>query len=122
MDFASIQLYQAVVTIVAGFMLYQGIENYMKGKASQTFLKLLVRIVVWGGMAVVALFPNATNLIADIIGLEGNINAVILTGFILVFLIIFKLLSAIERLEQQISELTRTESLKQLNKNIRTTK
>ena len=34
-------------------------------------------------------------------------NAVILTGFVMVFLIIFKLLSAIEKMEQNVSELTR---------------
>jgi hypothetical protein len=68
-------------------------------------------------MALIATFPKITNSIAEIIGIEGNINAVILIGFLLVFLMIFKLLSAIERLEQQISEVTRTESLKKIKKN-----
>ncbi len=68
-------------------------------------------------MIVIALYPKFTLWIAEIIGLEGNINAVILIGFLLVFLIIFKLLSAIERLEKNISELTRKESLKHLPEN-----
>lgn len=114
--FEKIQLYQITVTVIAFLMIYKGILNFIKGKASQTFLKLLVRIAVWGGMALIAIFPQFTNTLADFIGLEGNINAVILTGFILVFLIIFKLLNAIERLEQQISEVTRKESLENLNK------
>jgi hypothetical protein len=67
-------------------------------------------------MALIATFPKITNSIAEIIGIEGNINAVILIGFLLIFLMIFKLLSAIERLEQQVSEVTRTESLKKLKK------
>lgn len=113
--FEKIHLYQIVITAIATIMIYQGIVNFIKGKTSQTFLKLLIRITVWGGMALIALFPNFTNTLAKIIGLQGNINAVILTGFILIFLIIFKLLSAIERLEQQISEVTRKESLKDIN-------
>ncbi len=47
-------------------------------------------------------------------GIEDNINAVIITGFLLVFLLIFKLLSAIEKIEQNVSELTRREALSHL--------
>jgi hypothetical protein len=109
-----IHLYQIIVTLVSMFMIYQGFSNYVRGKSGQTIWKLFVRIIVWGGMAFIAIFPSFTNTLASIIGLEGNINAIILTGFILIFLIIFKLLSAIERLEQNISEITRKESLKEI--------
>jgi hypothetical protein len=102
--------------IVAGIMIYEGIDRFIKGKGGQTFFKLFVRILIWGGMIFIALFPSFTNFLANIVGLKGNINAVILTGFILIFLIIFKLLSAIERLEQNISELTRKESLRSIEK------
>jgi len=107
-------LYQIVITVVAVFMIYQGVDNYIKGRFHPTFLKLAIRIIVWGGMAAVALFPAITVALAKLIGIEGNLNAVILTGFILVFLMIFKLLSAIERLELQLSDLTRKEALTKL--------
>ncbi len=97
-------------------MIFQGIKIFVQGKSGQTFLKVFVRIIVWGGMCTIALFPKATNILADIFGLKGNINAVILTGFLLIFLIIFKLLSAIERLEQGLSEVTRKEALKEIDK------
>lgn len=116
MDFNHLQLYQIVILILAGFMLYQGVSNFLKGKDNQTILKLGVRIVVWGGMATIVLFPNFSNTLADIIGIQGNVNAVILTGFILVFLMIFKLLSAIERLEQQISIVTRDRAISEMEK------
>lgn len=112
----NLHLYQLIVAIVAGIMIFQGFQNFIKGKQGQTPLKLFVRIAVWGGMALIAIFPKITVLAAKIIGIEGNINAVILTGFILVFLMIFKLLSAIERLEQQISEVTRRDALKEIDK------
>ena len=111
MNFSSLQLYQVVILILAGFMLYQGVSNFLKGKDHQTILKLATRLIVWGGMVTIVLFPDFSNILADIIGIQGNVNAVILTGFILVFLMIFKLLSAIERLEQQITVLTRNDAL-----------
>lgn len=107
----TIHLYQIIVTVISTVMIYQGIVRYAKRESGQTIFKVFVRLSVWGGMIGITLFPNLTNIIADIIGLQGNMNAVILTGFLLVFLMIFKLLSAIERLEQSITEVTRKKAL-----------
>ena len=110
------QLHQIVIVIFSSIMIYQGFRKYITRESGQTLYKLLTRIIVWGGMTLVATFPKITDSIAEFIGIEGNINAVILIGFLLIFLIVFKLLSAIERLEQDISKLTRKESLKNLNR------
>lgn len=110
--FNNIHLYQIVVVVISSVMLFQGIKEFVKREAGQTLLKLVVRLAVWGGMALVAIYPNFTYSLAQFIGIEDNITAVIVTGFIFVFLIMFKLLSAIEKLEQNMSELTRQESLK----------
>lgn len=107
----SLKLYQFVIIVLASFMIWQSGKKYLKHEGGQTFLKFLVRFIVWGGMAVIAIWPNLSNDIATFIGIEGNINAVILVGFIIVFLMIFKLLSAIESLERQITSLTREETL-----------
>lgn len=97
-------------------MIYKGIASYIKGETGQTFLKVSVRVIVWGGMAFIAIFPEFTRIVAKVIGIEGNINAVILTGFLLIFLMMFKLLSAIEKLEQGLSEVTRKEALNEIDK------
>ena len=109
-----IHIYQIVIICISSVMLFQGAKEFFKRETGQTFLKFAVRVTVWGGMAVVAVFPNSTMIVAKLLGIEGNINAVILTGFLLVFLLIFKLLSAIEKIEQNISELTRKEALSHL--------
>ena len=108
----NIHLYQVVVVAISSVMLFQGIKEFVKREAGQTILKLVVRLVVWGGMALIAIYPNSTYYFSMIIGIEDNITAVMVTGFLFVFLIIFKLLSAIEKMEQNISELTRRESLR----------
>ena len=109
-----IHIYQIVIICISSVMLFQGAKEFFKRETGQTFLKFAVRVIVWGGMAVVAVFPNSTMIVAKLLGIEGNINAIILTGFLLVFLLIFKLLSAIEKIEQNISELTRKEALSHL--------
>lgn len=111
----SIRLYQILITLVSAFMIYQGVRNYFRGKEGQTIYKVAIRVIVWGGMAMVAIFPKAISILAKTLGIIDHLNAVVLTGFLLVFLIIFKLLSAIERLERDISTLTRKDSLKQID-------
>lgn len=110
-----IHLYQIIVIAISAIMIYTGTKDFIRGKGGQTLFKLAVRIFVWGGMSVIAIFPSLTTFLANIVGLQGNINAAILSGFLLIFLMIFKLLSAIERIEQNISELTRKDSLGDLN-------
>ena len=117
MVLGQIQLYQIVIIVFSSVMIYQGFHKYLTKETGQTLYKVMVRIIVWGGMAIVATFPKITNSVAEIIGIEGNINAVILIGFLLIFLMIFKLLSAIERLEQDITKLIRKDSLKKIKNN-----
>ncbi len=113
---ARFEMYQFIVVALALVEIYFGLEKYIKRRPGQTLLKLLIRIVVWGGMGLVALYPRLTDRLANIVGLEGNINAVILIGFILIFLIIFKILAVVERIEQDISVLTQKDALKHLKK------
>ncbi|MFT5726961.1 MAG: hypothetical protein ACI8PB_001093 [Desulforhopalus sp.] len=111
----NIHLYQILILGISSVMLFQGIKEFVKRESGQTFLKLGVRLLVWGGLAMLAVYPNSTMLVAKFLGIEDNINAAVLIGFLLVFLLIFKLLSAIEKIEQNVSELTRKESLSHLD-------
>lgn len=110
----SLHFYQVAISLLAASMIWQGGMRYFRHEKGQTLFKFSIRIIVWGGMSAVAIFPKLSNNLAHVIGIEGNINAVIMVGFVLVFLMIFKLLSAIEHLEEQITTLTRKESLDQL--------
>jgi hypothetical protein len=109
-----IQIYQLIVVSIASGMLFQGAKEFFKRESGQTFLKFFTRVIVWGGMGLVAIYPNSTIFFARFLGIEDNITAVMIIGFVLVFLIIFKLLSAIEKIEQNVSELTRREALSHL--------
>ena len=117
-----VEPYQVVVVAIASVMIFQGIKNFVKRESGQTFLKLAVRLTVWGGMALIAIYPDSTSTVAKVMGIKENVNAAILIGFLLIFIIIFKLLSAIEKIEQNISELTRKDALEGLEKKIETSR
>mgnify|MGYP001827197795 CR=1 FL=1 len=106
-----IHLYQVIVVAISSIMLFLGMKEFVNRETGQTFLKLFVRLTVWGGMGLIAIYPDFTLVIARIMGVVDNFNAVVLMGFLMVFLMLFKLLSAIEKIEQNVSELTRKEAL-----------
>lgn len=110
-----IQFYQMVVIAISSIMLFQGAKDFFKRESGQTLLKFSARLIVWGGMGVIAVYPNSTIIFARLLGMEDNFNAVVMIGFLMVFLLIFKLLSAIEKIEQNISELTRKEALSNID-------
>lgn len=111
-------LYQVVMVAISSVMLYLGVKEFANRETGQTLLKLAVRVTVWGGMTMIAIYPDATVLIARVLGVVDNFNAVVMMGFLLVFMLIFKLLSAIEKVEQNISELTRKEALGEAHERI----
>ncbi len=111
-------LYQFIIVAISSVMLYLGIKEFANRETGQTLLKLAVRVAVWGGMALIAIYPDFTLFMARILGVVDNFNAVVMTGFLLVFLMLFKLLSAIEKLEQNVSELTRKEALSEAHERI----
>ena len=104
-----INLYQIIIVAVSSVMLFQGTKEFIKRESGQTFLKFSVRLVVWGGMALIAVYPNSMLYISRILGFKDNMNAVVILGFLLIFILIFRLLRAIERIEQNISKLSQQE-------------
>ncbi|CAK8724574.1 DUF2304 domain-containing protein [Candidatus Electrothrix laxa] len=113
-----IHLYQVIVVGISSVMLYLGTKEFINRESGQTFLKLSVRLTVWGGMGLIAIYPDFTLVIARIMGVVDNFNAVVLMGFLMVFLMLFKLLSAIEKIEQNVSEISRKEALHVAQKRI----
>ncbi|RWX49413.1 hypothetical protein VT98_10541, partial [Candidatus Electrothrix communis] len=63
-----IHLYQVIVVGISSVMLYLGIKEFINRETGQTILKLSVRLAVWGGMGLIAIYPDFTLIIARIMG------------------------------------------------------
>ncbi|NCQ06133.1 MAG: DUF2304 family protein [Candidatus Moranbacteria bacterium] len=111
-------IYQIILATVAFLFLSNGILKFIKRERSQTFFKLFLTLTIWGSILFFSLFPKTAQEFSSAIGLGENLNTLIFIGFVIIFIIVFKLLNIIEKLEQNISEIVRKEALEKIDKKL----
>lgn len=107
--------YQIILAIIAIIFLLTGLVKFAGQQRSQTFFKFIVTLIVWGGILMFSVSPRTSYTVSELLGLGQNLNTLIFIGFVVIFIIIFRLLNVIERLERNISEIVRKEALEKLN-------
>ncbi len=105
---------QLLLAAIACASFVNGLAKYARKERNQTLFKLVASVLVWGTVATFALFPEWARAISVRAGLGENLNTLIFIGFTVVFVILFKLLSLIERLESHVSEIVRREALERM--------
>lgn len=109
-----INLATLIIACIAAYFVLDRLGRYWKHERTQTFFKLFVTAFVWIPVFIISIFPGIAYSAIKSLGME-NFNSVIFSGFVVVFILIFKLLSIIERLEHNITEIVRKEALKDLD-------
>ena len=111
-------IYQIIVTLISLYFIGDRIKKRIAKEPRQSFLKVLTTIVLWSGVIFITLFPTTFNTLTDFVGLDKSGASVI--GIILIFSLVlfFRILSFVERIEKNITELVRKESLKDFEKKL----
>jgi hypothetical protein len=110
---------QILLAVVACGRLLNSATKYVRKQRTQTLFKLVASVLIWGSIAVFSLFPRWARTLSQWAGFGENLNTLIFIGFIVVFAILFKLLSIIERVEQDVSEIVRKEALERIAEDAR---
>ncbi|MGK2848753.1 MAG: DUF2304 domain-containing protein [Minisyncoccota bacterium] len=107
---------QLILICIALIFLGNGILKFIQRERGQTFFKFCMTLIIWGFVAFFAVFPGTAREISLALGLGENLNTLIFIGFVITFIILFKFLSILERLEHDISEIIRKEALTKIKK------
>jgi len=114
-----ITVYQIVVSLIATSVIVQRTIRFFRHGQSQSLLKYLTIILVWGMIGAVSLFPTIAHFIRVTFGFGENFNTMIFIAFVVLFVLFFRILAAIEKIESQLTEMVRKEALNPNRRNRR---
>lgn len=101
-----LELYQWLVPILAIFYIIRTVRQYSLGKYSPR--NTIIWIVFWIAVALLGIMPNEiANSLAKGLGFRDRPNAIIFVALGLLFLMVFYLSSALNRVENQLTDLVR---------------
>jgi len=109
-----LSIFQLLLAGIALVYIAAGTMRYFVGAYRQTLFRFLMGAVLWSAVLVFSLFPDVSHSVSLRLGFGENLYTLIFIGFVLVFIALFKLLAAVERLEQSITGIVRNEALSRL--------
>jgi hypothetical protein len=108
-----LEIYQWLAPLIATFSIIRTIRQYSKGKSSPR--NTVIWIIIWLGIALLGLMPDEiANRLANTFGIRSHINAIIFIALGLLFLMVFYLSAAVNRVENQLTELVRQLALNEM--------
>lgn len=111
-----LSLVNLALVLVAAAYLVRGAIKFFGHEERQTVFKFFSYLVIWGSVLTLGLFPQAGRILSHRLGFGENLNTLIFLGFVVVFIALFKLVTAVEGLERNISEIVRREALEKLER------
>jgi len=103
--------YQVFLSIIAVGIILDRTIRFFKREQNQSVLKYISVIAIWGSIGAVSLFPQIAHHIRIFFGFGDNFNTIIFIAFVILFVLYFRLLSIVERIESNITKIIRKEAL-----------
>ncbi len=101
-----LELYQWLVPVLAIFYIIRTLRQYSLGKYSPR--NTVIWIIFWIAIALLGIMPNEiANSLAIGLGFQDRPNAIIFVALGLLFLMVFYLSAALNRVENQLTDLVR---------------
>lgn len=109
-----LSLIRLVLAALSGIYLFRNLFGYFKAAEHKSLFKFLIELFVWGGIFIFSISPNLARQLSLKSGVGENLNTFIFVGFFIVFVLIFKMLSKIERIEEEITKLVRDRAVSKI--------
>lgn len=105
-------VYQIIFFAISIALIGRTIYLNLRGK--KTFREVLVAVLFWGAFALLGLFPNLLQYLADITGFTLGVNALLIISVLILFYAEARQILYNDKLEHSITQLVRREALKEL--------
>ena len=99
--------------LVVMFAVFAVSRSYLRFRhSSESLAEFLLWIVIWTSIVVVVIFPGITAIPAQFFGIDRGIDLLIYVSLVFLLYSTYRIYAKIERVEQDITKLTREITLK----------
>ncbi len=114
LTFMNLTVLPILFSAISLVVIVSRIIRFIHKEQGQTIFKLLMTISIWGTISYIALFPAHIRFLSRQLGFGENLNTFIFFGFVAISVLLFRLLSIVEKLERQLTDIIRKNALKDL--------
>lgn len=104
----------SILICISLWFIGSGFVAFVRHEHNQTAYKFVTTFVIWGGILFTSLFPEEVHRFSRQMGFGENLNTLIFFGFVVLFVLFFRLLRGIESLEKNITDLVRQNALMEI--------
>ena len=99
--------------ILLAFFIFAVIKVFLRYRANDLTLSgFIYWFLFWLAAAFIVIWPDATYIIANKLGIGRGADLVVYVGLAILFFSVFRLMAGVERQKREITELTRALSLR----------
>ena len=102
-------VFQILLVAFAAFAIFKTLKQYKARKVSKYWF--LVLCIFWIGVAVVAIIPDATGIVAELVGVGRGADLLVYIGLVALFYIVHRLMLKQQQLSDEITELVRQSAI-----------
>ncbi|MBI4836199.1 MAG: DUF2304 domain-containing protein [Candidatus Abawacabacteria bacterium] len=107
MEFSLINL---IAPLFALIMIANGISYFRRDQ--RTWRELLTWTFIWGGFGFLGAWPGSVDRLSGFLGIKSGLNVLIFSAIVILFYIVFQLITAYENLEMRLTKVIREQALK----------
>jgi len=96
-------IYQYFGVFISLIAIILGILRFRENKMTLGMLSFW--IFIWIAVILVSIYPNSTNILASMTGIQRGLDLIIILGLFGSYYLIFKIYTMIESIEQEITKL-----------------
>jgi hypothetical protein len=109
-------IFRIIICSIALFFIIDRLVKLVRRNVYQSLLKVATVFFVWGVIFFVAAFPQSIQSVFKTLGITQPFENLSFLAFIVVFAILYKIINILERIEKNITEIVRVESLRELKR------
>jgi len=102
-------LIQILISLFALFALWRIFLKKRKSELKTS--EYLIWLILWLAIGIIVWIPNATQKLADLLGIGRGVDLVLYISIIILFYLIFRIYIHLEKIERNITKVVRKDAL-----------